>query len=433
MPERDRIAEPWGARTPYDAGEPWPVRRDMFLEPGLTEADVDAWVPSASILHSNGDGLDIAVREGRIVGVRGRAADRVNHGRLGPKDLFGWQANHDPDRLTRPLIRRGGRLEETDWDTAMDAAAGRTKELLEEAGPSSIGFYTSGQLFLEEYYTLALIGHGGIGTSHMDGNTRLCTATAAAALKESFACDGQPGSYADVDHADVIAVYGHNMAETQTVLWSRARGAAEDGRRHARAGPHEHRVEAGGGGRARHAGRPGRPRAGGPRTAGRRPMKHVAMAIRELHRAENDLAGALLEVGDRHRGEHELYHVGRDLAAWSGRHAEELAGIGGRHGLELDPAPGKRGAVLDTARRESEDLFGRDGNPELAVLSDLRQIHRMAAGVSLDWEVLSQTAQALQLRELLRLAEACHPETLRQLRWANAALKENAAQIMVSA
>jgi anaerobic selenocysteine-containing dehydrogenase len=93
--------------------------------------------------------------------------------------------------------------------------------LLEEKGPSAVGFYTTGQLFLEEYYTLGLIAHGGIGTNHVDGNTRLCTATAAAALKATFASDGQPGSYTDVDHADVIALYGHNMAETQTVLWSR--------------------------------------------------------------------------------------------------------------------------------------------------------------------------------------------------------------------
>src|SRR3954452_4310638 len=217
----DRIAEPWGSRTPYGPGENWPVRGDLRLDEGLTEADVDRWVQSATILHSNGDGLDIAVKDDRIVGVRGRAVDRVNHGRLGPKDLFGYQANNSADRLTTPLIRRDGALVETDWDTAMSMVAGRTKELLAERGPSSIGFYTTGQLFLEEYYTLALIGHGGIGTNHMDGNTRLCTATAAAALKESFASDGQPGSYTDVDHADVIALYGHNVAETQTVLWSR--------------------------------------------------------------------------------------------------------------------------------------------------------------------------------------------------------------------
>ncbi|MFZ5869292.1 MAG: molybdopterin oxidoreductase family protein, partial [Actinomycetota bacterium] len=217
----DRIAEPWGSRTPYGPGQAWPVRVDQHLADGVSEDSVERWVQSASILHSNGDALDIAVAGGRIVGVRGRAVDRVNHGRLGVKDLYGWQANASPDRLTRPLVREGGRLVETDWDTAMNRVVGRCQELLEEQGPSAISFYTTGQLFLEEYYTLGLVARGGIGTNHLDGNTRLCTATAAAALKETFASDGQPASYTDVDHADVIALFGHNMAETQSVLWMR--------------------------------------------------------------------------------------------------------------------------------------------------------------------------------------------------------------------
>jgi anaerobic selenocysteine-containing dehydrogenase len=221
MAGTNRIAEPWGARSPYGPGEAWPERVDTHLAEGVSSEDVDSWVQTASLLHSNGDAMDIAVKDGRIVGVRGRAVDRVNHGRLGVKDLYGWQANASPDRLTRPLIREGGRLVETDWDTAMDRIVQRTKELLEEQGPSAIGFYTTGQLFAEEYYTLGLVAHGGLGTNHVDGNTRLCTATAAAALKESFASDGQPGSYTDVDHADVIALYGHNVAETQSVLWMR--------------------------------------------------------------------------------------------------------------------------------------------------------------------------------------------------------------------
>ncbi len=177
---------------------------------------------SASVLHSNGDAMDIAVKDGRIVGVRGRAVDRVNRGRLDPKDLYGWQANNSPDRLRRPLIRDGDDLVETDWDTAMGAIVARSQELL--AGPGGwghFGFYTTGQLFLEEYYTLGVIGKAGIGTPHMDGNTRLCTATAAAALKASFGTDGQPGSYTDVDHCDAIALWGHNVAETQPVLWMR--------------------------------------------------------------------------------------------------------------------------------------------------------------------------------------------------------------------
>jgi anaerobic selenocysteine-containing dehydrogenase len=227
----DRIADPWGPRTPYQPPHPWPVRVDGFLQDGIRVEDVERWVPSASILHSNGDALEIAVRQGRIVGVRGRATDRVNHGRLGPKDLFGWQANGSRDRLTRPLVRERGELVESDWDVAMGRIVERSKQLLERPGGwRRFGFYTSGQLFLEEYYTLAVIGKAGIGTPHMDGNTRLCTATAAAALKASFGTDGQPGSYTDVDHCDALALWGHNVAETQTVLWMRMldrRGGAD--------------------------------------------------------------------------------------------------------------------------------------------------------------------------------------------------------------
>jgi anaerobic selenocysteine-containing dehydrogenase len=218
----DRIEDVWGERMPYAAGTEWPARVDAHLADGLSEADVDRWVQSASVLDSNGDALDIAVRADRIVGVRGRAVDHVNHGRLGPKSLYGWQANSAPDRLRRPLVRDADGLVEADWDVAMGRIVERTRALLDEPGGwGRIGFYTSGQLFLEEYYTLGVIGKAGIGTPHMDGNTRLCTATSAAALKASFGTDGQPGSYADVDHCDALALYGHNVAETQPVLWTR--------------------------------------------------------------------------------------------------------------------------------------------------------------------------------------------------------------------
>ncbi len=217
----DRIANPWGSRTPYGRDGEWPVRVDQFLEEGVSEDEVDRWIQTASILHSNGDAYDVAVKDGRMVGVRGRSVDRVNKGRMDPKDLFGWQANLSEDRLKRPLVRKAGELVETSWDEAMDRIVEHSKRLLEEKGPLAFGFYTTGQLFLEEYYTLGVIGKAGLGTPHMDGNTRLCTATAAQALKESFGSDGQPGSYADIDHADAIMLFGHNIAETQAVTWMR--------------------------------------------------------------------------------------------------------------------------------------------------------------------------------------------------------------------
>ncbi|OQW37268.1 MAG: hypothetical protein A4E19_13975 [Nitrospira sp. SG-bin1] len=211
---RDSIADVWGPRRPY-RGE-WPMRVDEHAS-----EQPDRWVPSACLLCSFGCGIDIGVKNGRIVGVRGRESDRVNRGRLGPKGLHGWVANHSSDRLTTPLIRRQGDLQPATWDEAMDLIVRRSKELIDRHTANSVAFYTSGQLFLEEYYTLAVIGKAGIGTPHMDGNTRLCTATADYALKESFGTDGQPGSYGDIDVTDTIMAIGHNIAEQQTVMWMR--------------------------------------------------------------------------------------------------------------------------------------------------------------------------------------------------------------------
>lgn len=211
----DSIANVWGERTPH-LHRMWPVRVDE-----RTVEEPERWVQSACILCSNGCALDIGVRDGRIVGVRGREVDRVNHGRLGPKGLHGWVANNSPERLTRPLVRREGRLEEASWDEAMDLIISRTKEVRDRYTSGAIGIYNTGQLFLEEYYTLSIIAHAGLGTNNMDGNTRLCTATASQALRETFGSDGQPSSYTDFDETDCLLLCGHNLAATQTVLWAR--------------------------------------------------------------------------------------------------------------------------------------------------------------------------------------------------------------------
>jgi len=156
----DRIAAPWGPRTPYARGEDWPVRVDRH---GTGDDEAERWVPTASLLHSNGDAMQIGVRDGAIAGVRGDAPDRVDRGRLDPEDLYGWQAANSPDRLTRPLVRDAGTLVGTDWDTAMDRIAARSRDLLAQPGGwGRIGFYTSGQLFLEDDYALGVIGKAGI-------------------------------------------------------------------------------------------------------------------------------------------------------------------------------------------------------------------------------------------------------------------------------
>jgi anaerobic selenocysteine-containing dehydrogenase len=213
----DRIADPWGKRTPFERGGEWPERVDQYLT--VDEQDVERWVQSMCVLCSNCCGQDLAVSDGRVVGVRGRAQDRVNHGRLGPKGLYGWQYVNSPERLTEPLIRRDGELVPTDWDTAMDTIVAKSREVMETRGPLAMSFYNTGQLLLEEYYALAMLVWAGVRTNNIDGNTRLCTATAEWALKLSFGCDGQPSSYQDFNSCDTLFLVGHNMAETETVTW----------------------------------------------------------------------------------------------------------------------------------------------------------------------------------------------------------------------
>jgi hypothetical protein len=158
----------------------------------------------------------------------------------------------------------------------------------------------------------------------------------------------------------------------------------------------------------------------------------LALVIEELHRSESDLAGELLHLSDRHRSDHEIFHVSLDLARWSQEHVAELARAGRPFGLALDDRVDDGSSVLDALRQKSAELLGRHHDAGLILLADLRRLYRKASGVSLDWEILAQSAQAAKDRDLLAVAQRCHPETLRQARWANAMLKESSAQIIAT-
>jgi hypothetical protein len=158
----------------------------------------------------------------------------------------------------------------------------------------------------------------------------------------------------------------------------------------------------------------------------------VGAAIEELHRVENDLASDLLNVSDRHKVDHEIFYVARDIARWSHEHVRRLSDVGRDYGLDLDPEPENEATMMARMKQKTAELTGLLHEPTLLLLADLRHIHRTATGASLDWEVLAQTAQAMKDRELLATVQGCHPETLRQMRWANAKVKETAAQIMVT-
>ncbi|WP_029112800.1 hypothetical protein [Mycobacterium sp. URHB0044] len=160
-------------------------------------------------------------------------------------------------------------------------------------------------------------------------------------------------------------------------------------------------------------------------------MSKLGLALREVHRSELQLARCLEAIAARHHSDHDIHHVAVDLAQWSREHVALIAEIGRQHGARLRAHP-RTAAITGSAQRWISDRMGRRPEPALLLLADLRRLHLAAAGVSVDWELVAQGAQAIKDEQLLDLASRCHPQTLRQMRWANAMLKELSPQVLAS-
>jgi anaerobic selenocysteine-containing dehydrogenase len=65
------------------------------------------------------------------------------------------------------MVRKNGQLQRASWDEAMSLIVEKTKDVQKRLTNHSVAFYTSGQLFLEEYYVLAMVGKAGLNTLHM--------------------------------------------------------------------------------------------------------------------------------------------------------------------------------------------------------------------------------------------------------------------------
>lgn len=162
-------------------------------------------------------------------------------------------------------------------------------------------------------------------------------------------------------------------------------------------------------------------------------MNGINLTLRALHHGERQLAKELIVIAERHSTEHEVHHVARDLIAWSNEHCLRLKETAGHYGLELDgPSRKSTSGLVPTIREKAAEAISHRPEPGLLLLRDLRALHLGAAGNSLYWEMLAQAGQAAKDARLLHLAAACHPQTLRQMRWTNTMIKNLSPQLLTS-
>lgn len=147
----------------------------------------------------------------------------ANFGRLCSKGAALGQTLGLGDRVLTPLVN--GRA--TNWDRALDLVADRFTDALAQHGPDAVAFYLSGQMLTEDYYVANKLIKGFMGSANVDTNSRLCMASSVAGHKRAFGSDTVPGTYEDLDQADLVVLVGSNLAWCHPVLYQRLVAAKE--------------------------------------------------------------------------------------------------------------------------------------------------------------------------------------------------------------
>src|SRR6476620_4992040 len=152
----------------------------------------------------------------------------ANLGRLCSKGTALGETLGLENRLLRPMMREADwGLAPVTWESALDRVANGFAQTIAQHGPDAIAFYLSGQLLTEDYYVANKLMKGFIGSPNVDTNSRLCMASSVAGHRRAFGSDTVPGSYEDLDQADLLVLVGSNAAWCHPVLFQRMPAARE--------------------------------------------------------------------------------------------------------------------------------------------------------------------------------------------------------------
>ena len=183
----------------------------------------DTWVKGVCRYCGTGCGVLIGVKDGKAIAVKGDPNNH-NQGLLCLKGAMLIPVIYAKDRILTPMIRKGGKqspLEAASWDEALAFAAERFKKVLAENGPQAVAYYGSGQALTEESYLANKIWKAGLRSNNVDGNPRLCMASAVGGYTTTFGKDEPMGTYNDIDNATCFFIIGSNTSEAHPVLFRR--------------------------------------------------------------------------------------------------------------------------------------------------------------------------------------------------------------------
>ena len=171
-----------------------------------------------------GCGVIATLQDDGEVTIKGDPDHPANLGRLCSKGSALGETLALDDRIFYPQIN-GKRAS---FDEALDLVAEKFAAAIAEHGPDSVAFYVSGQCLTEDYYVANKLMKGFIGSANIDTNSRLCMASSVAGHRRAFGSDTVPGTYEDLELADLIILTGSNLAWCHPVLYQRIAAAKSE-------------------------------------------------------------------------------------------------------------------------------------------------------------------------------------------------------------
>ncbi len=175
-----------------------------------------------------GCGIYLGIRNDRVISVRGRREGTVNRGSLCVKGRFGiTEFIHHSERLTAPLVRRGGQLVPASWDEALGLIAGK----LADYGKDEVAVISSAKCTNEDNYVAQKFARAVLGTNNIDHCARLCHAPTVTGLVQCFGSGAMTNSISEIANAACILAIGTNTTEAHPIIGLEVKRAVRNGAR----------------------------------------------------------------------------------------------------------------------------------------------------------------------------------------------------------
>ena len=160
--------------------------------------------------------LTLGVKDGKVLTTVYDENQGFHNGQLCTRGRFGYQFINSDKRLTTPLIRKNGKLQEATWAEALELVSSRLRA--GKSDPAAVAALATARLTNEELFLFEKLFRGTVGTDNIDHSAGYAHAALSAGAKASFGVASSPSEIADIQKSNLLLVVKTDAYETHPVV-----------------------------------------------------------------------------------------------------------------------------------------------------------------------------------------------------------------------